>query len=153
MLSIRQQTYKKFRLKGFNQTRAALAAGYSFKYATHRSKVLETVVDMKSAFARKGIDDDALVDFALEGLSATKRYGKDGDVEDKDWATIHKFFESICKLTGRLNDKAIDIDMSQHEHFTITVKHPEIKNADQGNSEGLRVNGETGESPRLLNLS
>ena len=128
-----------------NQYRAAIAAGYSHNYASRRSKMLESVVDMSSAFARKGIDDDTLVDIAIEGLEATKRYGKDGDVEDKDWATAHKFFESICKLTGRLNDKALAIDLSQHKHLTVIVKRSEEAPTDAtpestGDNSRIRLN-------------
>lgn len=124
MLSERQQQYKKNRIKGMNQYRAAVAAGYSHAYASRNSKVLENSVDMAAAFRRKGIDDDSLVEIALEGLEATKRYGKDGDVEDKDWAVVHRFFESICKLTGRLDEKPL-IDLSKHKHLTVIVKRNE----------------------------
>lgn len=154
MLSVQQQEYKKNRLKGMNKVRAALAAGYSVKYANHKSYRLDKVVNMAAAFHRKGIDDDSLVDFALAGLEAKKRYGKDGEFEDKDWAVIHKFFESICKLTGRLNDKAIDIDLSKHEHFSVMIKYPEPRqNATQQISEAIRTDGEAGTSPRILDIS
>lgn len=106
------------------QVDAALAAGYSEKTAYDKAYRIErsVKVGMDIAFERAGITNKYLVEYAKKGLEATKRYGKDGDVEDKDWATAHKFFESICKLTGRLKEKDIAIDLSQHKHLTMIIE-------------------------------
>lgn len=121
-MSMKQQRYKQFRLEGLCQYQAARKAGYSHQTAWKKGKRIETSanVGMARAFEMLGVTDLMIAEKALEGLEATKRYGKDGDVEDKDWATSHKYLETISKMTGRLVDKPL-VDLSQHEHLTVIV--------------------------------
>ncbi len=126
-MNIRQQKYKKNRLSGMNQFNAARAAGYS--HSTARAKMGQfeqsAMVGMRSAFEQAGLTDKAIVEFALQGLNAKKVisadiYIKDIDggelkvnknsndwIEVEDWAVRHKYFETILKLTDRLQQKVV----------------------------------------------
>ncbi len=108
-MDLRLQKYKKNRLKGMNKYNAARAAGYSISYSKRACKIEEQIKeDLRDVFEQRGLTDQAIVDFAIEGMyQAKKLFGKEG-VEYPDWQAKHKFFESICKITDRLKEK--------HEH-------------------------------------
>ena len=118
----RVQLYKKNRLAGMNRYNAMRAAGYSHHYANTRGpKYLESVIesDMRNVAERQGLTDRALVAFAIKGMQATRLqtcdiYVKDENgklkinknsndfIEVPDWAARHRFFNTICELSGRL---------------------------------------------------
>lgn len=156
-MNIRLQKYKAGRLNGLSQYQAAIKAGYSESYAHGHSKDMETSakLGMSRAFAMLGLTDLTMAQKALQGLEATKRYGKDGDVEDKDWATIHKFYETISIQSGRLVKNPVSVDLSNHEHFTIVIERPDdISNAtNKRNTETLQADAETGSSTPIIDLS
>lgn len=155
-MNIRLQKYKANRLAGMSQYQSAIKAGYKHSYASDHSKDLEdsAKLGMSRAFAMLGITDLALAQKAIAGLQATKRYGKDGDVEDMDWATIHKFYETICTMSGRLVKNPINLDLSQHEHFTVQVVRAEsIINADQRDHSQLQSDAQTDNSVRSISLT
>lgn len=97
---------------------AARAAGYSEGYSRNAKAERVAKISMADAFEQAGITDKFLVKYAKEGLEAMKLYGKDSE-EFADWATRHRFFETILKLTDKLRDKVV------HE---ITVKLAEELN-------------------------
>ena len=110
-MNVRLQKYKKNRLAGMNQYNAARAAGYSHNTA-RRACVIEksAKLSMVDAFEQAGVTDKFLIEYAMEGLKATKLFGKDADVHE-DWTSRHRFFETILKMTDRLKDKV--------EHFGL----------------------------------
>ncbi|MCB1711501.1 MAG: helix-turn-helix domain-containing protein [Candidatus Riesia sp.] len=98
--------YKKNRLAGMTYEEAAIKAGYSRSTARKSAYKIEQRAkqDMAGAFARLGLDDDTLAKFAYNGMqSATKLYGKNA-IEHPDWQIKHRFFDSICKLSGRMTN-------------------------------------------------
>lgn len=138
MLNLRQQKFKANRLAGMNLTNAAIAAGYSRKYAMAKGTKIDRLirVELESAFEQAGLTDKAIVEHALEGLKATKAIScnviaqngegmKDANsmtkdfVDVPDWQARHKYFETILKLTGKLKDKPL-IDLSEHKTYNVT---------------------------------
>jgi len=129
-MDLRQQKYKKYRIDGMNKKAAALKAGYSFTTATRKGKQLDKVVHMDEWLQMAGLTDKALSEHAVEGLQATKVVSahitsKDADsqtddfIDVPDWAARHKYFESVCKLRGKLKDVAVDL--SKHQHITVVL--------------------------------
>lgn len=99
-INIRQQKYKRNRLKGMNQYNAARAAGYSEEYSRQACRIEKLVkVSISDAFEQAGITDKYLANLAAEALEATKVSG------EPDWYARHKYFESVSKMTDRLKDK------------------------------------------------
>lgn len=119
-MNIRLQKYKKNRLSGMNQYNAARAAGYPESTARGKIAKIErsAKVGLADAFEQAGLTDKAIVAHAIEGLQAMKVVNadiyneEDGEKkkeesalrEVKDWTARHKYFETICKLTGRIKD-------------------------------------------------
>lgn len=155
-MNLRLQKYKANRLKGMNQYNAARAAGYSEATARTRNHDLENSIklDMVDLLDQVGLTDKAMAEHIQEGLyESVKPYGKDGE-EGPDWTARHKYCETVLKLKGKLIDKPL-IDQSSHEHVTVVINHPKSNqndSTDQGNPEGIRADGETSQSSRLINL-
>ena len=126
-MTMRQQKYKQNRILGMSGRAAALAAGYSWNYASCRLKKLDKVVDIGIIFEMQGLTDKKLAAHAEEGLEANKTISAIGDANGKstdfidvpDWQVRHKYFETILKLRGKLKPESY-IDQSQHTHITIT---------------------------------
>lgn len=112
-MNIRLQKYKANRLAGMNIYNAARAAGYSHNTANKQGKRIEKLgkVGMVEAFEQAGLTDKAIVQHALEGLTASKGFVIDGkkipDVEIPEWSVRHKYFETVCKLTNRLKENSL----------------------------------------------
>ena len=110
-LSLKQQKYKKNRIIGMNRLNAARAAGYSESYCLKKSYLLDRVENIGIAehFERAGLTDKKIVEFALKGLEATRELVVDGKKygDSPEWQIRHKFFETILKMTGRLNDNSL----------------------------------------------
>ena len=89
-----------------NQYNSARAAGYSETYSRQACRIEKLVkVSLADKFEQKGLTDNAIADFALNGMNnATKLFGKDA-IEHPDWQSKHKFFETICKMTGRITEQ------------------------------------------------
>lgn len=130
-MSIRQRLYRKYRIEGMNKKAAALKAGYSYSTATTDTKKLDKNVNMDEWLQQAGLTDKALSVHAREGLEATKVVsaiivGKDADektndfIDVPDWSARHKYFETVCKLRGKLKNDPL-VDLSKHEHLTIIV--------------------------------
>lgn len=131
-MNIRQQKYKSNRIAGMNQYNAARAAGYSEKYSRQACRLDKLVtVSMADAFEQAGLTDKVIVQHALEGLMATKHIqgmrikvgGEDeglsaASVEVPDWASRHKYFETISKMTNRLKEK-LDVNLNKTEKILI----------------------------------
>lgn len=127
----RLQQYKKNRIAGMNQYNAARAAGYSESMARTHSIDLERRVQTRisDAFERAGLTDKAIVRHALDGLEANKVISAvvvhrktratslaDGElfdanektndfIEVPDWASRHKYLNTICELTERIKKR------------------------------------------------
>lgn len=103
---------------------AALAAGFSKSYARAKAYRIEQSanVGMRDAFERAGLTDKAIVEHALEGLKADKVIScniiaphgegmKDANsmtkdfVDVPDWASRHKYFNTVCEMTDRIRHK------------------------------------------------
>ncbi len=121
----RQQKYKKNRLIGMKPENAAVSAGYALSYARAKAYRIERSanVGMRDAFERKGLTDNKLVELALAGLEATKPPTKESP-EWEDWSARHRYLETILKLTERIKDNGISIDLSDHKHF-VNIYLPE----------------------------
>jgi hypothetical protein len=128
-----------------NQHNAAIAAGYSEKYAKQACRIERLVkVSLADEFERAGLTDKAIIVHALSGLNALKLQSCnvyiskpsaesiDADkliinknsndfIETEDWTARHKYFDTILRLTNRLQDKPL-IDQSLHNHFTYVWK-------------------------------
>ena len=120
-MNIRQQKYKKNRLLGMNQYNAAKAAGYSESTSrTKNHKIERSIkVDISNAFEQVGLTDKAIVEYALEGMRATRmracdvyvQKDEDGNykinensndfIEVEDWFARHKFFTTALELMGK----------------------------------------------------
>ena len=140
-MNIRLQKYKKNRLLGMNQVNAAIAAGYSEKYAKQACRIERLVkVSLANAFERAGFTDKAIVVYAQEGMKAMKLQSCniyiskpnpesiDADkliinknsndfVEVEDWTARHKFFETSLKLIDKLREKVEHSGAIEHTHF------------------------------------
>lgn len=145
-MNLRQQKYKANRLAGMNQYNAARSAGYSEIYSRQACRVEKLVKDsIADCFEQAGLTDRAIVNHALEGLNAKKVISanviaKDGEgmrdansmtkdfIDVEDWASRHKYFETILKMTDRLKEKV--------EH---SVGHIVIMNAVSINGKPLEV--------------
>jgi len=140
-MNIKLQRYKRNRIKGMNIVNSAIAAGYSENYARKKAFRIErqVKVGLNDAFERAGLTDKAIVEHALEGLNADKviscnvispdggsmrdAHGTTKDFIDvPDWPTRHKYFETILKLSGRLN-QLVDGAQVKNE-FKIMVVYP-----------------------------
>ena len=87
-----------------NPENAAVAAGYSVKYARAKSYRIErsAKVGMADAFERAGFTDKFIVDYALKGMESIK-LTEMGVAPDN--TARHKYFETSLKLTDKLRDK------------------------------------------------
>lgn len=134
-MNARHQLYKKYRLQGMSKYAAARKAGYSHNTAVAAKQNIEKRLgpDFTTALEMAGLTDKALADHAAEGLAAMKKvstyYESEGGPDEKDesgyevsevpdWQNRHKYFESICKLRGKIKDTPL-IDNSTHTHFTV----------------------------------
>lgn len=129
-INARQQLYKKNRLEGMSQYAAARKAGYSHATAINAHKI-EKRCDFGAVLEMAGLTDKALAVHAAEGLAATKKvslyYESEANddsgythEEVPDWQSRHKYFESICKLRGKIKETPL-IDQSTHTHFTVVM--------------------------------
>lgn len=119
--NIRLQKYKKNRLNGMLPEESMVNAGFSPSYARSKAWRMDRKanVSLKVSFGRAGLTDGKLVQFAMEGLNANKVISANiisssGEgmadansstrdfIDVPDWLVRHKFFESICRLTGRM---------------------------------------------------
>ncbi|MBU1051084.1 MAG: hypothetical protein KJ718_00830 [Nanoarchaeota archaeon] len=115
-MNIRLQKYKKNRLVGMNQYNAARAAGYSEGYSRKACKIeMSAKISMADAFEQAGFTDKKIIEVALEGMGATKLYGKAG-LEHADWSARHRFFETVLRLMNKIQDVPL-IDQSKHTHL------------------------------------
>lgn len=142
--NIRQQLYKKYRIQGMSKYAAARKAGYSHNTAVAAKQNIEKRLgqDFSTALEMAGLTDKALADHAAEGLKATKKvstyYEKEGEEgesetgyevdEIPDWQNRHKYFESICKMRGKIKETPL-VDNSTHTHFTV------VKDGQTGNDQ------------------
>ena len=145
-MNIRQQKYKNNRLLGMNQHNAAIAAGYSEKYAKQACRIEKLVkVSLTDVFERAGLTDKAIVVHALQGLTATKlrvcdlhiSKNEDGElkvnensndfIEIEDWNIRHKYFTTICELTDRLKNKIEHSGKIEGAETKIVVIYPQQK--------------------------
>ena len=85
-----------------NKYNAARAAGYSESYALKHDLDRDIAPEMRGAMERRGITDKFLADYAMQGLNATVCIK---GIEFPHWSVRHRFFETICKMTGRMKDK------------------------------------------------
>jgi len=126
-MNVRQQLYKKYRIEGMSQYAAARKAGYSHATAINAHKI-EKRCDLGTVLEMAGLTDKALANHAAQGLEATKKvslyYESEANddsgytcEEVPDWQSRHKYFESICKLRGKIKESPL-IDNSQHTHIT-----------------------------------
>lgn len=73
--------------------------GYSETTATRPNQVIQSET-FQQLMIESGVTKQKLSTVLNEGLEATKRYGKDGDVEAPDYAVRHKYLETALKLSG-----------------------------------------------------
>lgn len=73
--------------------------GYSETTATRPNQVIQSET-FQQLMIESGVTKARLSTVLNEGLGATKRYGKDGDVEAPDYAVRHKYLETALKLSG-----------------------------------------------------
>jgi hypothetical protein len=127
-MNVRRQLYKKYRLEGFSGYAAARKAGYSHNTAKNALENLEKrgkgeTFDQFLEIA--GLTDDTLAKHALEGSQAERVIAVESDDRDPmgkkvyvnvtvpDWATRHKYFETILKLRGKLQAAIINANINQ----------------------------------------
>lgn len=90
---------------------AGIKAGYSYNYAWKNGKRLDKLakVGMETHLQILGLTDEGLADHAIKGLNASRNFIVDGKplegVSIPEWSIRHKYFESICKITGKIKDK------------------------------------------------
>lgn len=142
-MNVRQQVYKRNRLSGMNQTDSALAAGYSFNYATHRSRLLENVVnaDMKEVFEYLGYSDYQIARKYIKKAECTRPIGatilvnKDGTLikaEDEGVITVDdnnvqlKALDSIAEIIGMRKNKVEHSGEIRHTVEMPSIKHESI---------------------------
>ena len=117
-MNTRQQLYKKNRLSGMSAYQSAVKAGYSHATAIAAYKNIEKRINFDDALVKAGLDDNTLAKHAQEGLQATKVISANityGDADEKtndfievpDWASRHKYYDTILKLQNKLKDKPL----------------------------------------------
>lgn len=140
-MNIRQQKYKENRITlGMNQFDAAMAAGYSFNYASKRSKQLEKVVNIEGWLNQVGLTDKQIAYKLFKKTEATKNIScnifieKDGQMKKADGKSLDfievpdeaiqlKALEDICRIKGLFKDSPL-IDQSKHTHLTKIENKP-----------------------------
>ncbi|MFA5388880.1 MAG: hypothetical protein WC312_03900 [Candidatus Omnitrophota bacterium] len=145
-MNIRQQKYKYNRLVlKLNQTDAALEAGYSFNYATKRSKKLEEVVtaDMKDIFERLGYSDYQIAKRFIDKANCKRPIGAtilvdkegkliraedEGCIEVDDNNVQLKALEDIAEMTGCKKNKIEHSGAIQHNVFFEEIVSKAIPN-------------------------
>lgn len=126
--TLRQQRYKLNRLKGMNQYNAAIAAGYSEKYARQACRIERLVkVSISDIIERAGLTDKELIEYAQEGMKATKLFGKKG-IEHADWNARHKFFQTILLLKEKLKSKEVEGGINISPNITVVITDKKVKN-------------------------
>lgn len=104
-------------------------AGYSKSISTTPGEVMKGK-GLKALMDRAGISEEYLTEKLRDGLEATKRYGKDGDIVDKDYAIRHKYLETSLKLRGVQVENAqsnAPIYNTQINQTNIDPNSPEAK--------------------------
>ena len=124
-MNIRLKKYRLNRMKGMNKYNAAREAGYSESYAMKFDLDKNVSTDMRNALERRGLTDKFLADYAMQGLNATVCIK---GVEFPHWAVRHRFFETICKITGRMKDKLEITDKDGHPLPTPIINIVNAKN-------------------------
>ncbi len=103
----RQAKYVANRIAGMNKTKAAIAAGYSPKTADTMGAQIERTAGVRASFQellRSAIPQELITQRLQEGVNATAKtyFQKAGEVtderEDPDYATRHKYLETVVKL-------------------------------------------------------
>lgn len=124
-MNVRQQLYKKYRLEGYSGYAAARKAGYSHSHAKNVRTRVEKEGTFQEILEIAGITDQKLSEVAYEGLMAV---GSDGK---PDFQIRHKYYETICKLTGKLGVTNIKIDKSKKvtnvQHNTYNVNAVDLE--------------------------
>jgi hypothetical protein len=127
-MNTRRQLYKQNRLKGMSKYNAAKAAGYAENTARNVTHKLEkhVKVELNDLFEQAGLTDLKLVQYVKEALEADKPYGTNADILHPDWATRHKFFNTMLQLMGKLESAS-----SSGGKSTVVVVYPQAPNQDQ----------------------
>jgi hypothetical protein len=133
----RQEKYKANRIAGMLPENAAVAAGYSVKYARKKAYLIERVaeVGIKDALERAGLTAKYQADKLYKLTNATKVIScnifvdKDGQMKKADGKSMDfieiedpsiqlRALEHTAVLKKQTSTAAI-VDLSKHEHYTI----------------------------------
>jgi hypothetical protein len=96
--------------EGKSQRQAIKEAGYSDSLA-NKPKALTTTKTWEEII-RKQLDDKLLAKVHHKGLKATKRVGKDSEMEVPDYAVRHQYLETAYKLKGKLQPEATEVQIN-----------------------------------------
>lgn len=111
--------YKLNRINGMNQLDAALAAGYSEKYAKQACRIEKLVkVSLTTHLERAGVTEKKLAKKIAEGLEATKLCGIN-DVEHPDYLTQHKYLQTSLELKGLVSDPRANNGQAEALHIRV----------------------------------
>jgi hypothetical protein len=77
-----------------------IEAGYTEQVAKKAPSNVTKSQGFIKAIEKAGGTDKKLTKVLMEGLDATKIYGKDSDVEHPDYAVRHKYLDTALKLKG-----------------------------------------------------
>ncbi len=132
-LNVRQQLYKKYRLQGLSQYRAARAAGYSHSTAWNAHVSIEKRCNFTEIMAKEGLDDQSLLQTIKEGIAVRSQISGNPTLVTK------AFVEIALKVSGRLKEKDINIknDTKINVFPQRTVVFTGIDDLDQANIQDI----------------
>jgi len=107
--TIKEKKFVKAYLKTGNATEAVITAEYDVKNRKVAKSIGSenlTKLDLATIMERKGLTDEKIIEFGLSGMYEPKKIHGTNDnfVELDDWATRHRYFETMLKLKGDLKD-------------------------------------------------